>query len=69
MNDCDYDKRTALHVAACEGHVDAVRLLVREGADLNITDRYNATPLDGIYLFIYNHNFIYDYYYYLVCIY
>eukprot|EP00026_Physarum_polycephalum_P002866 Phypoly_transcript_02875.p1 GENE.Phypoly_transcript_02875~~Phypoly_transcript_02875.p1 ORF type:complete len:834 (-),score=168.92 Phypoly_transcript_02875:78-2579(-) len=46
VNDCDYDKRTALHVAASEGHIDVVRILIREGADLNFADRYNATPLD-----------------------
>ena len=28
MNGTDYDKRTALHLAAAEGHVETVRFLV-----------------------------------------
>lgn len=28
MNDTDYDKRSALHLAACEGYVDAVKYLL-----------------------------------------
>ena len=48
MNDCDYDKRTALHVAASEGHIEIVRTLLKEGADVNFADRYNTTPLDGM---------------------
>ena len=47
VNDCDYDKRTALHVAASEGHIEVVRILIKEGADLNFADRYNTTALDG----------------------
>ncbi|KAH8071808.1 serine/threonine kinase [Aureococcus anophagefferens] len=31
----DYDKRTALHLAAAEGHVDAVRFLVDRGANVD----------------------------------
>eukprot|EP00884_Botryococcus_braunii_P021334 jgi/Botrbrau1/7885/Bobra.9_2s0059.2 len=43
----DYDKRTALHIAASEGLTDMVRLLVEiGGADLSVTDRWGATPLD-----------------------
>lgn len=28
MSQGDYDNRTALHVAACEGHLEAVKFLV-----------------------------------------
>ena len=43
----DYDKRTALHLAASEGHLDVVRLLVEElGARLSPVDRWDGTPLD-----------------------
>jgi ankyrin repeat protein len=42
----DYDGRTALHLAAAEGHLSVVKLLAeRHGVDLNALDRYNGTPL------------------------
>jgi len=47
----DYDNRTALHLAACEGHINAVRFLV-DNAPANIRekcinkrDRWGGTPL------------------------
>lgn len=43
---CDYDKRSGLHLAASEGHIDIVRLLTQEGANVNCKDRFNSTPLD-----------------------
>ncbi|BDA49938.1 probable potassium channel AKT2 [Coccomyxa sp. Obi] len=43
----DYDKRTALHIAAAEGNTAAIRLLVEEGgADVHVKDRWGNTPLD-----------------------
>jgi len=43
----DYDKRTPLHLAASEGHVDIVKFLVETvGVDVNPMDRFNYTPLD-----------------------
>lgn len=42
----DYDKRTALHLAASEGKLEAVKYLRHHGHPLNVRDRWNATPLD-----------------------
>ena len=41
---CDYDKRTPLHVAACGGHVAICKLLIDAGADILAVDRWGATP-------------------------
>ncbi|GLJ17124.1 hypothetical protein SUGI_0296330 [Cryptomeria japonica] len=45
VNSVDFDSRTALHVAACEGHKDVVSLLINRGADVNCKDRWGSTPL------------------------
>ncbi|KAJ1626859.1 ankyrin repeat-containing domain protein [Pavlovales sp. CCMP2436] len=43
----DYDKRTALHLAASNGHLEMVRILIRESkADVNPVDRWGGTPAD-----------------------
>ena len=42
----DYDRRSALHVAASDAAVAVVRLLVQRRADVNATDRWHRTPLD-----------------------
>ena len=43
----DYDRRTALHLAASEGRIAAVTCLVDElHADPNPVDRWGGTPLD-----------------------
>ncbi|XP_026668297.1 uncharacterized protein LOC108623675 isoform X2 [Ceratina calcarata] len=39
------DGRTVLHVACCEGDVNIVRRLLRNGASIHIKDRFNRTPL------------------------
>ncbi|KAB2597673.1 seven transmembrane domain-containing tyrosine-protein kinase 1-like [Pyrus ussuriensis x Pyrus communis] len=44
-NLADYNKRTALHLASCEGHTEIVLLLLQKGADVNSTDRWGRTPL------------------------
>lgn len=44
-NFADYDKRTALHLASCEGCTEVVVLLLERGADVNSIDRWGRTPL------------------------
>ena len=46
LNQGDYDHRTALHLAAGEGHLEIVRMLCEAGADVNIEDRWGHRPLD-----------------------
>ena len=46
VNEGDYDKRTALHLAAGNGHLDIVQLLCRNNANVNIEDRWGNRPLD-----------------------
>ncbi|KAJ8613812.1 hypothetical protein CTAYLR_004929 [Chrysophaeum taylorii] len=41
----DYDNRCALHLAAANGRVECVRLLVGAGADVSAVDRFGRTPL------------------------
>ncbi|KAK9811376.1 hypothetical protein WJX72_002779 [[Myrmecia] bisecta] len=46
VDDGDYHQRTALHLAASNGHIAMVRHLVLvHGANMNVTDRYNGTPI------------------------
>jgi hypothetical protein len=42
----DYDARTALHVAARDGYLDALKVLIAAGAAINAVDAFNNTPLD-----------------------
>ncbi|PHT56821.1 hypothetical protein CQW23_05307 [Capsicum baccatum] len=41
----DYDKRTALHLAASEGHASIVELLLAYKADVNLKDRWRRTTV------------------------
>nr|GMD38336.1 integrin-linked protein kinase 1-like [Ipomoea batatas] len=43
VNFRDIDGRTALHVAACQGHRDVVELLLGNGAEVNVEDRWGST--------------------------
>lgn len=44
VNQSDYDARTALHIAASEGHERVVRVLLTNGADPDMRDRWGLTP-------------------------
>lgn len=47
IDESDYDSRTALHVAAANGHTSTVRVLMENyKASHNVLDRYHGTPLD-----------------------
>uniref|UniRef100_A0A7S0HH37 Cyclic nucleotide-binding domain-containing protein n=1 Tax=Hanusia phi TaxID=3032 RepID=A0A7S0HH37_9CRYP len=45
VNEANYDLRTALHLAACEGHEEVVKYLLTKSADVNCRDRLGRTPL------------------------
>ncbi len=45
----DYDKRTPMHLAAVGGHLEVIKLLVAQGAQINPVDRWGSTPLDEAY--------------------
>src|SRR3989344_5016439 len=45
MATADYDGRTGLHLAASEGHLEAVKFLVAKGVNINPKDRFGGTPL------------------------
>lgn len=46
LNACDYDGRTAAHLAASNGYFRALKWLVGHGATINVMDRFGNTPLD-----------------------
>lgn len=46
LDEGDYDRRTALHLAAGEGRAEMVQLLCQAGADVNVEDRWGNRPLD-----------------------
>ena len=41
----DYDGRTGMHLAASEGHLEAVTFLVAKGCPVDPKDRFGGTPL------------------------
>lgn len=43
VNFRDIDERTALHVAACQGYSDVVKLLLDNGAEIDPKDRWGST--------------------------
>ncbi|XP_037946335.1 G patch domain and ankyrin repeat-containing protein 1 homolog [Teleopsis dalmanni] len=46
INSCDIYGWTALMMSACEGAIDAVKLLLKLGADVNIKDRSGLKAID-----------------------
>lgn len=45
MAAADYDGRTGIHLAASEGHLDAVKFLAAKAVDISPKDRWGGTPL------------------------
>ncbi|KAI6657434.1 glutaminase kidney isoform, mitochondrial isoform 1 precursor [Oopsacas minuta] len=45
VNTADYDRRTALHIAVSEGHYEVVECLLKLGASVHQTDRWDQNPL------------------------
>lgn len=43
VNFRDIDNRTALHVAACQGFSDVVEFLLKNGAEIDLEDRWGST--------------------------
>ena len=41
----EHNKRTALHLAAIKGHASTIGWLIEHGADLNVKDSKNLSPL------------------------
>ncbi|XP_054758960.2 L-asparaginase-like [Lytechinus pictus] len=49
LSGADYDGRTALHLAASEGHTEVVRFLLENGCPIYALDRFGNTPfMDSI---------------------
>ena len=46
LRGADYDMRTPLHLAACEGYIAIAELLISHGVNINSQDRWGHTPLD-----------------------
>lgn len=55
----DYDNRTALHLAASEGHASIVELLLAYNADVNLRDRWQKTVTSIFVLFCLEFSLIY----------
>jgi len=47
-NESNYDKRTALMIASCEGHIPVVTYLLEHGADIDVKDRFGGTAREYI---------------------
>ena len=49
VNFRDYDRRSPLHLAASEGHLEMVKYLLERGARINRSDRWGHSPMDDSY--------------------
>ena len=47
INFKDYDNRTALHIACAEGHIEVIKLLIKNNIIIQ-KDRWNNTPINDI---------------------
>jgi hypothetical protein len=45
VNAQGYDRRSALHLAACGGHLELVRLIIAHGGSVDCRDRWGRTPM------------------------
>ncbi|EKX53123.1 hypothetical protein GUITHDRAFT_41816, partial [Guillardia theta CCMP2712] len=45
INKSNYDKRTVLHMACAEGNYRMVEILLNNGAEKDLKDRWGQTPL------------------------
>ncbi|KAJ0035596.1 hypothetical protein Pint_26241 [Pistacia integerrima] len=52
VNSIDLDGRTALHIAACEGHLEVVKLLLQRKANIDARDRWGSTVRYIIFLLV-----------------
>lgn len=59
VNFRDYDRRTPLHIAASEGHLEICQWLVDHGARINRSDRWGGSPLDDCKRHRHSHVFTY----------
>ena len=52
LNEGDYDRRTALHLAAAEDHIEVVQFLLDTGyfETIQLKDRFGNTPFDDAML-------------------
>lgn len=48
LNVCDYDNRTALHLACAEGNLETVKFLIENNCDTTIRDRWGNTAFSQI---------------------
>ena len=47
LSKCDYDQRTALHLACAENHLECIKFLVDDaGVELDPRDRWGTSPLE-----------------------
>ena len=46
LGTADYDLRTALHLAASEGHLECVVWLLKQKVDKNVKDCFGHRPID-----------------------